>query len=133
MAKDEAKVKNSAAKKRGFFHDIIAEAGRVNWPDLKKSKKAVASVFFVLVMFSLAIWLFDTSIQSFGRFIGFYRSVEERQVEKHPNIPLDPNQAGVTTDNNGSSSTETKKDVANSNPASSEKQDAKTDEAKKTN
>lgn len=35
MAKDEAKVKNSAAKKRGFFHDIIAEAGRVNWPDLK--------------------------------------------------------------------------------------------------
>lgn len=84
-------------------------------------------------MFSLAIWLFDTSIQSFGRFIGFYRSAEERQVEKHPNIPLVPNPAGVTTHNNGSSSTETKKDAANSNSASSEKQDAKTDEAKKTN
>lgn len=54
------------------FQGILAEIKRVNWPTLTKTQQTVTSVFLVLIMFSLVIWLIDSSVFGLLNFLGFF-------------------------------------------------------------
>lgn len=55
------------------FEGVLAEIKRVQWPTLSKTQEVLASVFFVLIMFSLVIWLIDSSVFGVLNFLGFFK------------------------------------------------------------
>lgn len=93
MAKDSKD--NKKEKKQGrrhFWQGVLSETKRVNWPDATKTKQAVSSVFFVIVMFSLVIWLIDTFVYGGLSSLGFYghSSTEVTHVTHTASEPVNP-------------------------------------------
>lgn len=89
MSKDNKEAKEKKNKKKSdrfsFFTSLIAEIKRVNWPDLTKTKKTCASVFFVIIIFSLVLWLIDTSVYGVLSSLGFFKP---HQNTAKPQIPV---------------------------------------------
>lgn len=67
--KKESTKTNSMAQ---VFQGVLSEIKRVQWPTWGKTQEMLASVFFVLIMFSLVIWLIDSSVFGFLNFLGFF-------------------------------------------------------------
>lgn len=87
--KGKTKGQTKGKKKANIFQrmahgvsDIRAELKRVVWPDKKKLKQSTATVLAIIFMFTVLIYIFDTSIRTVFTASGFYSAREETVTEE---------------------------------------------------
>ncbi|HHU08101.1 MAG TPA: preprotein translocase subunit SecE [Clostridiaceae bacterium] len=87
--KGKSKGQAKGKKKRNIFQriahgvsDIKAELKRVVWPDRKKLKQSTATVLAIILMFTVLIYVFDTTIRYVFTATGFYSAKEETVTEE---------------------------------------------------
>lgn len=84
-SKGQAKLK----KKKNIFQrmahgigNIRAELKRVVWPDKRKLKQSTATVLAIILMFTVLIYIFDTSISYVFTVTGFYSAKDETETKE---------------------------------------------------
>lgn len=88
-SKGKSKGQAKAKKKKNIFQrmahgigNIRAELKRVVWPDKKKLKQSTATVLAIILMFTVLIYIFDTSISYVFTVTGFYSAKDETETKE---------------------------------------------------